>query len=191
LLVCSATGFMILMTGSYNVYDNAGGLIVENLKGVEIGPVYTQTAVDTLMPGSGFGSAFVAIALFFFAFTTIMAYYYIAEVNLVYISKKITSGSSSKILTNILRACLLFMTAFGCVKTANLAWTLGDIGVGAMAWLNIIAILALSNVAMKCFNDYEKQMKAGVPRDQIRFDPIKLGIKNADFWEEKNKETIK
>lgn len=191
LLVCSATGFMILMTGSYNVYDNAGGLIVENLKGVEIGPVYTQTAVDTLMPGSGFGSAFVAIALFFFAFTTIMAYYYIAEVNLVYISKKITSGSSSKILTNILRACLLFMTAFGCVKTANLAWTLGDIGVGAMAWLNIIAILALSNVAMKCFNDYEKQMKAGVPRDQIIFDPIKLGIKNADFWEEKNKETIK
>lgn len=191
LLVCSATGFMILMTGSYNVYDNAGGLIVENLKGVEIGPIYTQTAVDTLMPGSGFGSAFVAIALFFFAFTTIMAYYYIAEVNLVYISKKITSGSSSKILTNILRACLLFMTAFGCVKTANLAWTLGDIGVGAMAWLNIIAILALSNVVMKCLNDYEKQMKAGVPRDQITFDPIKLGIKNADFWEEKNKETIK
>ncbi|MEF9990941.1 MAG: alanine/glycine:cation symporter family protein [Romboutsia sp.] len=186
LFVCSATGFMILMTGSYNVQNAAGGYIVENLPGVDIGPAYTQIAVDTLLPGTGFGSAFVAIALFFFAFTTIMAYYYIAEVNLTYIAKKITGGNSSKIATNILRFVLLVMVAFGCVKTADLAWTMGDIGVGSMAWLNIVAILALSNTAMKCFNDYDKQLKSGVPREDISFDPIKLGIKNADFWVERN-----
>ena len=56
-----------------------------------------------------------------------------------------------------------------------------------MAWLNIIAILILSNTAMKCFNDYESQLKAGIPRENINFDPIKLGIKNADFWVERNK----
>ena len=187
LFVCSATGFMILMTGSYNVMGADGGFIVENLPGAEIGPVYTQTAVDTLLPGSGFGAAFVAIALFFFAFTTIMAYYYIAEVNITYIAKKITGGSSSKLAIIGLRFFLLVMVAFGCVKTADLAWAMGDIGVGAMAWLNIIAILGLSNVAMKCFNDYDKQLKAGVPREQINFDPEKLGIKNADFWIERNK----
>ena len=75
LFVCSATAFMILITGSYNVHLG-DGFIVENLPGVGFGPAYTQTAVDTLIPG--FGSAFVAIALFFFAFTTLMAYYYYA-----------------------------------------------------------------------------------------------------------------
>lgn len=69
LFVCSATGFMILMTGSYNVHGVNGAMIVENLPGFEIGPIYTQTEVDSLIPG--FGSAFVSIALFFFAFTTI------------------------------------------------------------------------------------------------------------------------
>lgn len=189
LFVCSATGFMILMTGSYNVLDGSGAMIVENLPGVEFGPAFTQIAVNTLIPG--FGGAFVSIALFLFAFTTLMAYYYIAEVNLTYIAKKITGGSSSKILINLLRVLLLGATVFGCVKTANLAWQMGDIGVGSMAWLNLIAIIALSNVVIKCFNDYESQLKSGVPREQISFDPIKLGIKNADFWVEKNKQNLK
>ncbi len=193
LFVCSATGFMILMTGSYNTYnEKTGAIMVQNLPqyGIEdIGPVYTQDAINTLIPG--FGGAFVAVALFFFAFTTLMAYYYIAEVNLTYLVKKITSGKSSKLSINLLRIVLLSMTAFGCVKSAGLAWTMGDIGVAMMAWLNLIAILILSKTALICFNDYESQLKAGVHRDDIKFDPIKLGIKGADFWEKRNSEESK
>lgn len=191
LFVCSATAFMILITGTYNVENGMGGYLVENLPGVEIGPMYTQAAVDKFIPG--FGSAFVAIALLFFAFTTIMAYYYIAEVNLVYLNKKIfrkNKGSGPKILINILRVFMLFSVGNGCIKTANLAWTLGDIGVGAMAWLNIIAILLLSNIAIKCLKDYEEQKKSGIPREEINFEPTKLRIKNAEFWEkDKTKNT--
>lgn len=192
LFVCSATAFMILITGTYNVENGVGGYIVENLPGAEIGPMYTQAAVDSFLPG--FGSAFVAIALFFFAFTTIMAYYYIAEVNLVYLNKKIFSkhkGNGAKIVINALRIFMLIAVWSGCNKTANLAWTLGDIGVGAMAWLNIIAILLLSNIAVKCLKDYEQQKKTGVPREDIKFDPIKLDIKNADFWIENKSDNIK
>ncbi|WP_331680974.1 alanine/glycine:cation symporter family protein [Intestinibacter sp.] len=188
LFVCSATGFMILMTGCYNTFnENTQKIMVENMPGYsipDIGPVYTQNAINTLIPG--FGGAFVAIALFFFAFTTLMAYYYIAEVNLTYLVKKFTGGKSSKLSINCLRIVLLGMTAFGCVKSAGLAWMMGDIGVAMMAWLNLIAILALSKKALLCFNDYESQLKAGVPRDEISFDPIKLGIKGADFWEQKH-----
>ncbi|HSQ89630.1 alanine/glycine:cation symporter family protein [Romboutsia sp.] len=184
LFVCSATGFMILMTGSYNVIGNGGAMIVENLPGVEFGPMFTQIAVDSLIPG--FGGSFVSIALFFFVLTTLMAYYYIAEVNVTYISKKI-AGKSSKLGINLLRIVLLGAVGFGCVKTATLAWTMGDIGVGSMAWLNIIAILILSNTAIKCFKDYERQLKAGVPSEEITFNPIELGIENADFWVEKSK----
>ena len=77
------------------------------------------------------------------------------------------------------------MTAFGCIKSAGLAWAMGDIGVGLMAWLNLVAIVLLSNTVIKCFKDYERQMKLGIPRDNITFDPTPLGIKGATFWEER------
>nr|WP_232313522.1 hypothetical protein [Enterovibrio coralii] len=53
-----------------------------------------------------------------------------------------------------------------------------------MAWLNIIGILIiffLSKPALKALNDYERQQKEGVT--EYTFDPVKLGIKNADYWE--------
>jgi alanine or glycine:cation symporter, AGCS family len=187
LFVCSATGFMILMTGSYNVLNSSGGFITENLPGVEYGPAFTQMAIDKLMPGTGFGAAFVAIALFFFAFTTLMAYYYMSETNVAYIMRKVFNAKDSKLATNILRIGILAATFYGAVKTAGLAWAMGDIGVGVMAWLNIIAILILAKPALACLKDYEAQQKAGIHRDDMTFDPVKLGIKGASFWEEKNK----
>lgn len=174
LFVCSATAFMILMTGMYNVTPEGKSEIVNKLGNVEPGPIYTQSAVESVMPG--FGAPFVAIALFFFAFTTIMAYYYMAETNLAYINQK-----KKRIWSEyLLKIAILGMVLYGCVKTAKLAWTLGDIGVGSMAWLNIIAILVLSKTAFKVLKDYETQLKEG--KDPV-FDPVKLGIKDADFWE--------
>lgn len=174
LFVCSATGFMILITGMYNIYDGAGGFIVNNLGNAEIGPIYTQKAVETLFPS--FGGAFVAIALFFFAFTTLMAYYYIAETNVAYLIRK----SKNKSLINVLRFAMLGATFYGAIKTANLAWALGDIGVGTMAWLNVIAILIMAKPALIALKDYEEQMAEG--KDPV-FDSKKHGIKNAEFWE--------
>lgn len=74
---------------------------------------------------------------------------------------------------------------YGAVRTAGLAWGLGDIGVGLMAWLNIVAILILffmGKPALKALTDYEKQKNAGVTK--YTFDPKALGIKNADFWDD-------
>jgi AGCS family alanine or glycine:cation symporter len=184
LFVCSATGFMILMTGSYNVVSPNGGFITENLPGVDFGPAFTQIAIDKFIPG--FGGPFVAIALFFFAFTTLMAYYYIAETNITYLCNKLFKTNNTKLATHILRIVLLASTFYGAVKTAGLAWAMGDIGVGAMAWINLIAILIMAKPAIACLKDYEAQQKAGIHRDDMTFDPVKLGIKNATFWEERN-----
>lgn len=177
LFVCSATAFMILITGKYNVYNPDGGFLVNNLPGIDIGPVYTQKAVESVFPA--FGSAFVAIALFFFAFTTLMAYYYIAETNIAYLAKR----GNSKLFINALRIALLGSTFYGSVKAASLAWGLGDLGVGIMAWLNVIAIFILQKPALKAFKDFEEQKKLG--KDPV-FDPVKLEIKNADFWVKEN-----
>ncbi|GAB83387.1 alanine/glycine:cation symporter family protein [Gordonia rubripertincta] len=191
LFVCSATGFLIITTGAYRVFEGEsadgsvlgeGGLLPSD---VSVGPTFVQVGFDSMW--SGAGSTFVAISLAFFCLTTIIAYYYMAETNLRFLM-----GQSSTIylrplrstlganLTLLLQAAILISVAYGAVSTAEDAWTLGDIGVGLMAWLNILGILILQQPAFKALRDYERQKKQG--KDPI-FDPVALGIVGATFWE--------
>ena len=180
LFVCSATAFMILITGAYNVHGGDAAFLVQNLP-ADIqanSPAFTQFALDQAIPG--FGKPFVAVALFFFAFTTLLAYYYIAETNVAYIHRTIKVPG----MVFVLKVALMASVFYGTVKTANLAWGLGDIGVGLMAWLNIVGIIIIffmSKPALKALRDYETQRNAGV--ENYTFDPKALDIKNADFWE--------
>ncbi|MCH7821771.1 MAG: alanine:cation symporter family protein [Proteobacteria bacterium] len=183
LFVCSATAFMILITNQYYVTGVeaavSGGLLASDIQANS--PAFTQLALESVM--GGFGKTFVAIALFFFAFTTLLAYYYIAETNVAYIRRTFRFPGELTILKFVLMGSVFY----GTVRTADLAWGLGDIGVGLMAWLNIIAILILffmSRPAIKALKDYEAQRKAGVT--EYSFDPEALGIKNADFWTKRN-----
>ncbi|MGK6351248.1 alanine/glycine:cation symporter family protein [Parapedobacter sp. DT-150] len=173
LFVCTATALMILFTGKYNVQHPDGSYIVENIPGAEIGSEYTQQAIAHHFPSMGAG--FVAFALLFFAFTTIMAYYYMAETNLSYLDKH----GRHKWMIWGLRILILGATYYGTVKTAAVAWTLGDIGVGLMAWLNLIAILLLRKPALKVLADYKKQKRAGKDPE---FHAEQLDIKNAEHW---------
>jgi len=184
LLVCSATGFMLLITGKYNVMnpvlaaDGSSAFLYHGAGAVAAGPGYTQAAMDSVFPG--FGSFFVAISLFFFAFTTILAYYYIAETNISYLSRKI----SSPIFTHLLKIVMMLVIVYGAINNAKLAWDIGDLGVGLMAWFNIIAILLLQKPALAALKDYEKQLKAG--RDP-KFNPLDVGVYNAPIWEDTKK----
>lgn len=183
LLVCSATALMILFMGTYNtnVMDAEGEQVVQHLPGVDQNG-FTQAAVNAAFPAfDGFGSAFVAIALFFFAFTTLVAYYYIAETNVTYILRDKSSAAAMWVL----KIVLLASAFYGTVRTSDLAWAFGDVGLGLMVWVNVIACLILTKPAIAALRDYEAQKKAG--KDPV-FDPHKLGIKNADFWDEYRKE---
>ncbi len=175
LFVCTATAFMILFTFQYNVIDPNGGFLFEHLPGVAYGPEYTQLAIESQFPG--FGKIFVAVALSFFAFTTIMAYYYIAETNVSYLEHK----KEKKWMIWALRILILSATFYGTLRSAELAWTMGDIGVGIMAWLNFIAIFLLRKPALALLKDYEKQKKEG--KEPV-YDPDEsnLGIKNVEIW---------
>ncbi|QZA80101.1 alanine/glycine:cation symporter family protein [Deefgea piscis] len=176
LIVCSATAFMILITGKFNVADpnKEGGFLFHGLPDIAAGTGYTQSAVESVFPG--FGAMFVGVALLFFAFTTIIAYYYIAESNVTYLLQK-RRGSGTALF--LLKCMLLTTVVYGAVRTSDLAWGLGDIGVGMMAWLNIIAILLLQKPALIALKDYEAQKAQGL---DPTFDPVKLGIADADFW---------
>lgn len=175
LFICTATALIILFSGLYNVSDGSDGFLYKNLTDVDSGPEFTQFAVDSFFPGFGFG--FVAIALFFFVFTTLMAYYYMAETNLSFMFK----DKINPIALFSLRIVLLLTIIFGAINTSARAWDLGDIGVGLMAWLNFIAILLLRKPAIIALRDFERQKKLKVKK--YHFNPEELGIKNTEAWD--------
>ena len=183
LLVCTATAIMILACKTYNVFDASGNILIA-AQGAELGAPdvsYTSAALGTLLGGT-WGNAIIAVALLFFAFTTIMAYYYYAETNLVYLfSRKGSNKKVERALIWVLRFCVVVAVFYGSLYEAKAMWDLGDIGVGTMAWINIIAILLLSPKAFKTLRSYEKQEKEG---KEPKFEPNELGIEDADFWEQ-------
>lgn len=190
LLVCSATAFMILTMGTYNIQnETTKEFIVQNVDPsiAEIGtPAFTQMALETTF--GSFGNHFIAVAIFFFAFTTILAYYYIAEVNVAYLTRRM-KASTQKLGVWIPKISVLLVVAYGSLNSAGYIWNMGDIGVGMTAWLNIVGILLmfafLTKPTLNALRDYEEQKKAGVTN--YTFDPVKLGIKGATFWEDRLK----
>lgn len=185
LFVCSATAFMILITGQYNIQGALpeGSFLVQNLPADTVinGPAFTQLAVASIF--GGFGKVFVGLAIFFFAFTTILAYYYIAETNVAYLRRYIKTGQGSLF---IIKVIVMAAVVYGAVNSSGYIWEIGDIGVGLTAWLNIVGIIVVFFMAkptLTALKDYEDQQKAGVKT--YTFNPEKLGIKGATFWEER------
>ena len=159
LLICTATAFMILICGTYNVLDSSTGeMLVANAPALGNNYVsYTQAAIDSVLPGVG--GRFVSIALIFFVFTTIMAYYFYSESAVIYLLRRKGGARTEAISINAFRTALLAAVVFGAVKEADLIWMIGDIGVGLQAWINVIAVLLLCRQVFSSLRDYEKTMK--------------------------------
>lgn len=159
ILVCTATALMILCSGTYNILSPSGEILVAGAP--ELGGnyvSYTQAAVDSVL--KGFGGQFVSIALIFFVFTTLMAYYFYSESSIIYIfsSGKKGSRKAENLCIWLFRFAILGATVFGAVRETNVIWQLGDIGVGIMAWINVAALLLLCPKAIYSLKEYEKSL---------------------------------
>ena len=190
LFVCSATAFIIISTDMYKVFEGQsedGAVLYDGSlpDGIPVGPGYVQEGLNSF--SAGLGPSFIALAIMFFAFTTVLAYYYMAETNFTYLNRWVKNEGTRKAIIWILRALILVAVFIGATTTPGTAWALGDIGVGATAWLNIVAIIFLQVPALKCLWDFRRQKKAGI---DPHFDPEALGIKNADFWVERKNRMI-
>lgn len=210
LLVCTATAMMILACKTYNIIDTVqqtvSGPVVTYLlqnPGAPAGEpsvFYTTRALGSVV-GPRTGNTVISIALFFFAFTTIMAYYYYAETNLVYLfnrwrrriykkhperldeleraDMRFGDDRREKAVIWVLRLFTIGAVLMGSLLGSGLVWTLGDIGVGVMAWINVVAIILLSPKALRSLKDYERQKKQGL---EPHFDPEALGINDLEYW---------
>ena len=101
------------------------------------------------------GNLFVAIALFFFAFSSILGNYYYGEANVRYLSSK-------RWVMTLYRLLVGGMVIFGALATLDLAWALADITMGLMALCNLVAIILLGKYAFRLLRDYVQQKRSGI-----------------------------
>lgn len=161
ILICSATGFMLLCSGV---------LPAEELRGMP----YVQEAIAGSL--GGFGSVFITVALLLFAFTTLIGNFYYAEMGLRYICDK----TPAKPLMFVFRTVAVVIVCFGALLDFSIVWDTADVLMGLMALINIPVIILLSGPAIHCLNDYIKQKKEG--KNPV-FKAKDIGLKTkTDFW---------
>ncbi|EHK8987193.1 sodium:alanine symporter family protein [Vibrio vulnificus] len=141
IVICSATVAIILMSGEYLPHGE--------ITGIEL----TQLALSSQV--GSWGGIFVAVAIFFFAFTSIIANYSYAETNLVFLEHNHKAG------LNVFRLVVLGLVGFGAIAPLPVVWALADVSMGMMAIVNLVAILLLSGIVIKLAKDYNRQLQAG------------------------------
>lgn len=140
LIICSCTAFIILFSDIHATSGLDGIVLTQAALTNEIGPA---------------GGLFISIAIFFFAFSSIIGNYYYGETNIQFISKK-----PSWLLAY--RMIVALMVMVGSLLSLKTVWNLADLSMGLMALINLIAILLLSKYVYRALQDYNEQRKAGI-----------------------------
>ncbi|MCM3339095.1 MULTISPECIES: alanine/glycine:cation symporter family protein [unclassified Paenibacillus] len=159
LLVCSATAFIILFSGV-----SATG----ELDGIRL----TQYALASQV--GDWAHMFVGLAIFLFAFTSLIGNYYYGQSNIEFITKK-------KGWLLAYRLGVVGMVLFGSIAKLTFVWNLADLFMGFMAFINLIVIMLLGKVAFAALKDYMRQRKLG--EEPVFYADSVPGLKHAECWE--------
>lgn len=190
--VCICTALIIILTDCFNVQDTAGNIIHVSSgseavasQSVEPGIAWAQEGLNSIFP-CGIGATVLAIFLFFFAFTTLLNYYYQGETAIAYMLYNKTKKTRRRAIW-ALRIVMPLIFFYFAVQSSATSFSSGELGTGLMVWFNVIILLIMTPTIRKVHDDYKEQLDAG--RKPV-FNPEKLGIKNADLWMEINEKEI-
>ena len=162
LLICSATAFLCLASGTPITKDVAGAL-------------YVQNAVTTVF--GTFGPILITVCMVLFAFSTLIGNLFYVDNCLTFLNKKVPSNTFM-LIYRIIASLIIFV---GAGMSMAAAWDIADITMAFMCLINIPSIIALGGVALKAMKDYEKQKKAGV-NPVFKAADIGLDTEKLDFW---------
>lgn len=141
IVICSATAFVILLSGQYEPGTSMAGAAL------------TQRAISSHV--GDWGGIYMAVAIFFLAFSSVIGNYAYAEGNVGFV----TSRRGALL---VFRLAVLGMVMFGSVGQLPLVWAMADTSMGLMALINLVAILLLGKYALAAWRDYQRQRAAGV-----------------------------
>ena len=134
LIVVTFTGIVILVTGVLD-FQSTGIALTQKAYNVGLG---------------SFGVSFVAICLFFFAYSTIIGWYFFAEQNVRFLF------SEKALLPYRVIVCAFIIV--GATLKVDLVWALADLFNGLMVIPNLIALIALHKVVGNCLDDFEAKL---------------------------------
>ncbi len=160
LIICTCTAFIILFSGLYTNGET---------NGIQL----TQMALDNEIGSAG--TVFVAIAILFFAFSSIISNYFYGETNLRYIT-------GNKKIIFLFRILCGSMVMFGALASLKLAWGMADICMGMMTIFNLIAITLLGKYAFRLLDDYRKQKRKGIKDPVFTKDKMKDIQQDIECW---------
>nr|WP_294493310.1 alanine/glycine:cation symporter family protein [uncultured Mediterraneibacter sp.] len=161
IVICSATSFLLLCSGIAPS---------DELKGMP----WVQAAAEASLGQAGV--IFITIALFLFAFTTLIGNFFYAEMGLGYLCDK----KPNRNLLIALRAVATIVVFGGSMMEFSVAWSTADVIMGFLALINLPVIIILGGPAIHCMRDYMKQKQAG-KNPVFRAKDIQLKDKT-DFW---------
>ena len=162
LMVCSCTAFVILISGLYDVPE---------LNGIAL----TQAALNSEI--GAFGPVFIAIAIFLFAFSSIIGNYYYGEANIRFMT------SSRTVLTVYRVFSCGVLVMFGSLVSLDIVWNLGDLCMALLTACNLIAIIALGKYAFRLLDDYRKQKRNGIKEPVFHRSQLPEIEKDLNCWE--------
>ncbi len=141
LMVCSCTAFIILISGLYQVPELNGIALTQSALQSEIGSI---------------GPMFIAVAIFLFAFSSIIGNYYYGEANIRFITQ------NNKVMTAYRIASAGLMVMFGALASFELVWNIVDLFMALLTACNLIAIVLLGRYAFRLLDDYRQQKRQGI-----------------------------
>lgn len=137
IVICSCTAAIILVSGQFEPGAGVTGMAL------------TQGAMSALV--GDWGAGFMAVALLFFAFTSIMANTYYGETSLEFIHP-------DKRLLTAYRLVVLLGIFTGSQLDLPLVWAMADLSMACMTIVNLVAVLLLSGLVMRLMRDYNAQL---------------------------------
>ena len=166
MIICTLTAFVVLSSG----LGQDGGVT---------GAPLVKDAMATVL-GQPVAQVFISVALFLFAFTTLVGNFYYAEVNFRFLLRNVQMKHWMLTVFRTVAALLVFA---GALLKFEVAWNLGDILMGLMALINLPVIVILGNQAIRCANDYVAQRKACL-EPHFKASSIGLNPDGLDFWKD-------
>lgn len=163
MLVCTATAIMILLYGGLEFGDKAP-------QGIQV----TQAALNSHI--GSFGGVFLTIAVFLFAYSSVLGNYYYGQSNIEYLT-------TNKTVMFIFRLLVVLMVFFGAVIKVETVWSTADLFMGLMAILNITAIIGLAHVVFEVAKDYDEQRKKGL-NPVFKTKNVKADLSSVETWGE-------
>ena len=153
MLVCSVTAFIVLLSNPTYGNKTRGAGLTQDALAHQLGTWATH---------------FLTIAIFLFAFSSVIGNYYYGESNIRFVTEK------PGVLT-VFRLVVLGFVFFGAIASLELVWTTADMLNAGMVIVNLIAVVWLSPKVVAVLKNYERQRKSGV--EPISRHPICLRLR--------------